>query len=76
MESMTNKEYTSRFLELLRYVAYLKEEKTKIQRFTSRLMIVFKYRIEFDEPRSLEEAIQKLKHCYAKSKCRSETKPN
>lgn len=30
MGSMTNEEYTSRFLELLRYVPYLKEEKMKI----------------------------------------------
>lgn len=30
MGSMTNDEYTSRFLELLRYVPYLKEEKTKL----------------------------------------------
>lgn len=30
-------------------------------------------RIEFNEPRSLKEAIQKLKHCYEKLKCRLET---
>ena len=74
--SMTNEEYTSRFLELLRYVPYLKDEKAKIQRFMSELPISFKDRIEFDEPRSLEEAIQKLKHCYEKSKHRSKTKLN
>lgn len=39
-------------------------------------MIEFKDRIEFDEPRSLEEAIRKLKHCYKKSKRRYETKPD
>ena len=42
------------FIELLKYVPYLKEEKAKIQRFISGLLITFKYRIEFDEPRSLE----------------------
>lgn len=57
MGSMKNDEYTSRFLEFLRYVPYLKEEKAKIQRFTSGLLMAFKDRIEFDEPRSLEEAI-------------------
>ena len=31
IESMTDEEYTSIFLELLRYVPYLKEEKAKIQ---------------------------------------------
>jgi len=30
MSSMTDDEYTSRFLELLRYVPYLKDEKYKI----------------------------------------------
>jgi len=57
MGSMTDEEYASRFLKLLGYVPYLKEEKGKIQRFISGLAISFKYKIEFDEPRSLEEAI-------------------
>jgi len=55
-------------------VPYLKEEKAKIQRFTSGFPITFKERIDFDKPRSLEEAIQKLKHCYEQSKRKSETK--
>ena len=52
---------------------YLKEEKAKIQQFINGLSIKFKDMIEFDEPRSLEEAIWKLKHCYEQSKRRSET---
>ena len=71
---MTDDEYTSKFLELLRYVPYLTEDKAKIKRFTSGLPIAFKDMIEFDEPRSLEEAIRKLKHCYEKSKLTSKTK--
>lgn len=74
MESMTDEEYTKIFLDLLRYVLYLKEEKVKIQRFISGLLVVFKYKIEFDEPRSLEEAIIKMKHCYEQSKHESKTK--
>ena len=35
MGSITNDEYTSRFLELLMYVPYLKEDKAKVQRFIS-----------------------------------------
>lgn len=62
MGSMTDEEYTRRFLELLRYVPYLKEEKSKIQRFISGLLVEFKDKIEFDEPRSLNEAIKKLKN--------------
>jgi len=33
MGSMIDDEYTSRFLELLKYVPYLKDEKEMIQRF-------------------------------------------
>ena len=57
MGSMIDDEYTSKFLELLRYFPYLKEEKAKIQRFTGGLLMAFKDKIEFYEPRSLEEAI-------------------
>lgn len=55
--SMIDDEYTSRLLELLRYMPYLKEEKDKIQRLISGLLVAFKDRIEFNKPRSLEEAI-------------------
>ena len=65
---MIDDEYTSKFLELLRYVPYLKEEKAKIQRFISGFPIAFKDRIEFDKPRSMEEATRKLKHCYEQLK--------
>lgn len=50
MCSMTNEEYTTRFLELLRYVPYLKDKKTKIQWFIIGLPLSFKDQIEFDEP--------------------------
>ena len=63
------------FMELLRYVPYLIKEKAKIQRFICGLPVASKDRIEFDEPRSLEEAIRNLMHCYEKSKCIIETKP-
>ena len=62
MGSMTNDKYTSLFLELLRYVCYIKEEGVKIQRFINGFLISFKYKIEFDEPISLVESIRKLKH--------------
>ena len=35
MDSMIEDEYTSRFLQLLRYVPYLKEENSKVQIFIS-----------------------------------------
>ena len=64
MGSMTYEEYSSRFFELLRYVPYLKEEKAKVQGFIHGLPVAYRDRNEFDEPRSSEEAIQKLKHFY------------
>lgn len=74
MGSMTDEEYNRQFLELLRYVPYLKEKKVKAQGFISGFLVAFKYMFEFDEPRLLEETIQKLKNYYEKSKNRYETK--
>ena len=54
----TMEEYTNKFLELLRYVRYIKDEKVKIQHFLSGLPQSYKDRIEFYEPRTLEEAIR------------------
>jgi len=71
---MTDEEYTHKFLEFFRYVPYLKEDKAKIQRFNSGLPVPFKDKVEFDEPRSLEEAIKMLKHCYEQSKRETESK--
>ena len=62
MGSMIDDGYTSMFLELLRYVPYLKDQKENIQRFISGLPTTYRYHIEFDEPQTLEEAIRKLKH--------------
>lgn len=70
---MTDQEYMTKFLELLRYVPYITNEKTKVQRFVSGFPLVFRDRIKYDEPRSLEGFIGKLKHCYEKSKCKNES---
>ena len=55
-------EYANKFLELLRYVRYIRDGKVKIQRFLSGLSQAYKDRIEFYEPRTLEEAIRKDKY--------------
>ena len=52
----------NRFLELLRYFRYIKEDKVKIQHFLSGLPQSYKDIIEFDEPRTLEESIRKAKY--------------
>jgi len=74
--SIKNDEYTSKFLELLRYVLDLNEEKATIQRFISEISIALKDIIKFDEPRYLEETIRKLKHCYEQSTCIVQTNPS
>ena len=61
-------EYANKFLELLRYVQYIRDEKVKVQWFLSRLPHYYKDRIEFYEPRTLEEAIRNAKYCYDQSK--------
>ena len=61
LRQLTMEEYANKFLELLRYVRYIKDEKVKIQCFLSGLPQSHKDRIEFDEPRTLKEAIRKAK---------------
>jgi len=74
--SMTMKELCSKFLSLLRYVPYLVDEKPKIQRILSCLLMVFKDRIEYDNPKTLEEAMRKASFCYEQSKNRRDNAPN
>ena len=61
-------EYANKFLELLRYVKYIKDKKVKIQCFLSGLPQYYKERIEFPEPRNMEEKIRKAKYFYEQSK--------
>jgi hypothetical protein len=61
---LTIDEFVNKFLELLRYVPYIKDEKEKMQRFISGLPQTYRDRIEFDEPKTLEEAIWKARYCY------------
>ena len=70
MGSMTNKEHMTKFLELLTYVSYHTDEKAKVQWFVSGFPLAFRDQIKYDEPRSLEEVIGKLKHYYEQSKVR------
>jgi hypothetical protein len=57
-------EYINKFLKLLRYVAYIKDEKEKSQQFISGLPQTYWNRIEFDEPNTLEDNIGKARYCY------------
>jgi len=74
--SMTMKELCSKFLSLLRYVPYLIDEKPKVQRFLSCLPFTFKDRIEYDNPKTPEEAMIKANFCYEQSKHKRDNTPN
>jgi hypothetical protein len=64
--------YAKRFMELLRYVPYLKDEKVRVQHFLSGFPQSYQDRIEFDKPKTLEDTIQKAKCCYDQSKHKQE----
>ena len=72
LRQLTMEEYANKFLELLRHVRYIRDDKVKIRCFLSGIPQAYKDRIEFDEPQTLEEEIRKAKYCYDQNK----TKPD
>ena len=50
-------EYMNKFLKLLRYVNYLRDEKVRVQRFLSGFPKNFRDQIEFVEPNTLNDVI-------------------
>eukprot|EP00253_Pinus_taeda_P020635 PITA_20635 len=66
-------EFINRFTSLLRYVPYIKEEKAKVQRFVSSLPAYIRERIEFDNPKTMDEAIRKARICYQQNKQKGDT---
>jgi hypothetical protein len=62
--SMTMDEYERRFLELLKYVSFIKYEKVKIQSFLSGITSIFSEKIQYDDPNTLDEAIRRAKCLY------------
>eukprot|EP00253_Pinus_taeda_P028520 PITA_28520 len=69
----TMDEFITRFTSLLRYVPYIREEKAKVQRFVSSLPLYMRERIEFDNPKSMDEVIRKARICYQQGKQKGET---
>jgi len=70
--NMTMDEYVKKFLDLIRYVSCIKDEKIKIQRFLSGFPSYYKDQIQYDEPKTLEEAIRKAKHLHELNKGRAD----
>jgi hypothetical protein len=62
--SMTIDEYERIFLELLKYVAFIKDEKVKIQRYLSGIPSFISDKIQYDDPKTLEETIRCTKCLY------------
>jgi hypothetical protein len=61
---MTMDDLINKFLELLRFVLYIKENKVKIQQFLSCLPQSYKERIEFENPKTLNDVFRKAWMCY------------
>lgn len=60
-------EFITCFTSLLCYVPYIREEKAKVQRFVSSLPLYMRERIEFENPKTVDEAIPKARICYQQS---------
>jgi hypothetical protein len=56
--SMTIDEYEIRFLEMLKYVSFIKDETVKIQRYLSGLLAFIRGKIQYDDPKTLEEIVR------------------
>ena len=62
--SMTIDEYERRFLGMLKYVPFIKDETVKIQRYLSGIPSPISDKIQYDEPKNMEETIRREKCLY------------
>ena len=61
LDNQTIDEYERKFLELLKYVPFIKDESVKIQRYLSLLPPPSGDKIQYDDPKTMEEMIRRLK---------------
>lgn len=61
------------FTNFVLYVSYLKEEKAKIQWFLNCFLASYKERTEFDNLKTMDEVLGKVKLCYQKFRTKSES---
>ena len=64
MGSMTMDRFLNKFLDLLHYVSYIREEKVNVHQFLGFLPPIFWDRIEFNIPKTLDTALHKAHLCY------------
>jgi hypothetical protein len=69
---MTIEDFVTKFVNLVRYIPYLREEKEKVQMFISCLPQAYKDKIEFLNPKTMDEIIRHTKLCYTNFKQRYE----
>jgi hypothetical protein len=67
-------EYENKFLDSLKYVGFIKDEKVNKQRFLSGMPSFYIDLIQYDEPRTLTDTIRKDKYLYEKGKGRDSLK--
>ena len=70
------KYFVTKFVNLQCYVPYLRDENARVYRFIDCLPPTYKENIEFDMPKTRDEAIKKSKLCYHFFKQRSELTKN
>jgi hypothetical protein len=68
LRSMTIDEYEKIFLELLKYVSFIKDETVNIQIYLSGLPSFSSDKIKYDDPKTLEETIRREKCLYDQQK--------
>jgi hypothetical protein len=68
--SMTIDDYGRRFLELLKYVPFIKDEQVKIHKYLSGMLSFISDIIQYDDPKTLEETIRRAKCLYDQQKGR------
>jgi hypothetical protein len=56
--SITINEYQRRFLELLKYVSFIKDEIVKIQRYFSGMPSFISDKVQYDDPKTMDETIR------------------
>jgi hypothetical protein len=65
---MTIVEYERRFLELLKYVMFIKDETVQIQRYLSGFPPSIGDKIQYDDPKTMKETIRRVKCLYEKKR--------
>eukprot|EP00253_Pinus_taeda_P035478 PITA_35478 len=68
----TMDEFIICFTSLLHHVPYIQEEKAKVQRFVSSLPLIMRERIDFDNPRTMDDAIRNVRISYHQRKQKGE----